>query len=196
MKDTSTSMPTTVQPPPKASPNRIGIILTFAFVIGLLVLLGFGLARANKGPRESGMAPDFTLIGFDGQKVTLSELCGQVVIINFWASWCLPCRQEAPYLEQTWRKFKDRGVVFIGIDYVDTEQAALAYLKEFDITYINGPDLGTRISQSYNIKGVPETYFVAKNGELRGVQIGPLEAPQLDQKIDALLSEAYPEPNP
>lgn len=76
-------------------------------------------------------------------------------MINFWASWCLPCRQEAAYLEQTWRKYKGRGVVFIGVDYLDTENEALAYIKEFDITYINGPDLGIQISQAFNIKGVP-----------------------------------------
>jgi cytochrome c biogenesis protein CcmG/thiol:disulfide interchange protein DsbE len=82
-----------------------------------------------------------------------------------------PCREEAVYLEETWRKYEDRGVVFIGVDYVDTEKEALANIKEFDITYINGPDLQTRISQAYNIKGVPETYYVARNGELRGVHV-------------------------
>lgn len=174
----------------------VGAGLAFTFVIALLSLLAFGLVKANSTQRDTGLAPDFTLTGFDGRKATLSELRGKVVVINFWASWCLPCRQEAPYLEQTWRKYKDRGVVFIGVDYVDTDKEALAYIKEFDITYINGPDLGTRISQAFNIKGVPETYFVAKNGELRGVQIGPLQAPQLDQKIEALLSEPYPVRNP
>ena len=176
--------------------NMVGFGLGFAFVIGLFFLLAFGLAKANNGPRDSGRAPDFTITSFDGRKTTLSELHGKVVVINFWASWCLPCRQEAAYLEQTWRKYKDLGVVFIGVDYLDTDKEALAYIEEFDITYINGPDLGTRISQAFNIKGVPETYFVAKNGELRGVQIGPLQAPQLDQKIDTLLSEPYPQQKP
>src|SRR5512143_2426886 len=134
--------------------------LAMAFVVGLLVLMGFGLVKARSLQRDSGLAPDFTLTGFDGRKVTLSELRGKVVIINFWASWCIPCRQEAAYLESTWRKYKDRDVVFIGVDYVDTEAKALAYIQEFDITYINGPDLGTHISDSYNMKGVPETFFV------------------------------------
>lgn len=172
--------------------SRVGIIFIVAVVLALLALLAWGLKQAQAGPRDSGMAPDFTLTGFDGRKVTLSELRGHVVIINFWASWCPPCRQEAAYLEQTWRKYKDKGVVFIGVDYVDTEKEALAYIKEFDITYINGPDIGTRIAQSFNIKGVPETYYVARNGELRGVQIGPLKSPELDQKIDGLLAESYP----
>ena len=190
------TMSTEEQPQPTAPPVhgrlRAGIILTFAVLLALLGLFAAGLKKSQAGPRDSGMAPDFTLTGFDGRVATVSKLRGQVAIINFWASWCPPCREEAAYLEQTWRKYKDRGVVFIGVDYVDTEKPALAYIKEFDITYINGPDLGTRISQSFNIKGVPETYFVAKNGELRGVHIGPMKSPQLDEKIDELLAETYP----
>ena len=169
-----------------------GIPLAFVLVLSLLGLLAWGLKKAQAGPVDSGLAPDFSLIGFDGRIVTLSELRGQVVIINFWASWCPPCREEAAYLEQTWRKYKDRGVVFIGVDYVDTDKEALAYIQEFDITYINGPDLGTRISQAYNIKGVPETFYVDKKGQLRGVHIGPLKAPELDQKIEELLAEPDP----
>lgn len=166
--------------------------ITFGLVFGLLALLGWGLVQVNLGQVDSGMAPDFTITSFEGETITLSELRGQVVIINFWASWCPPCREEAAYLEATWRKYQDQGVVFIGVDYVDTEKEALAYMEEFDITYFNGPDLGTRISHEYRMDGVPETYYVAKNGELRGVKIGPLSAPELDEKIEELLAEQYP----
>lgn len=158
-------------------------------VLGLIALLAWGVVRGNNGPRDSGEAPDFTLVGFDGRSITLSELRGQVVVINFWASWCLPCREEAAYLEQTWRKYRDRDVTFIGVDWVDTEKEALAYIAEFDITYPNGPDLGTRIAQAYRIQGVPETFFVDKIGKLRGVHIGPLSPPQLDDRIEELLEE-------
>jgi cytochrome c biogenesis protein CcmG/thiol:disulfide interchange protein DsbE len=171
--------------------SGLGTFLSYAFVLGLLGLLGWGLIKVNSGQRDSGMAPDFTLASFDGETVTLSELRGQVVIINFWASWCPPCRDEAPYLEATWRKYKDKGVFFIGVDYADTEKEALAYIDEFDITYFNGPDVGTIISQEYRMDGVPETYFVAKNGELRGTKIGPLFPPELDQRIEELLAEPY-----
>ncbi len=172
-----------------SSAGRVG---AYAVVLALLGLLAWGLIKVRAGPLQSGLAPDFTLTSFDGQTVTLSELHGQVVVINFWASWCPPCREEAAYLEQTWRKYQDNGVVFIGVDYVDTEKEALAYIDEFDLTYLNGPDVATRISQAYNIQGVPETFFVAKNGELRGVHIGPLYPPQLEEKIDELLAEPYP----
>lgn len=132
---------------------KIMAFFTFGILLGLLGLVGWGLVRAQRGQVQSGLAPDFTLTSFDNQQVSLKDLRGKVVILNFWASWCLPCRAEAAYLEQTWRKYKNKGVVFIGVDYVDTEPNALAYIKEFDITYLNGPDLGTRISQAYAIKG-------------------------------------------
>lgn len=175
-----------------ARPNvwgRVGRWAAVLLVIGLLAMLGWGLVQKANGPRDSGMAPDFTLTGFDGRAVTLSQLRGQVVVVNFWASWCPPCREEAAYLEQTWRRYQGQGVVFIGVDWVDTEKEALAYIDEFDITYLNGPDLGTRIAQAYRIQGVPETFFVDKTGKLRGVHIGPLKAPQLDDKIEELLNE-------
>jgi cytochrome c biogenesis protein CcmG, thiol:disulfide interchange protein DsbE len=95
---------------------------------------------------------------------------------------------EAAYLEQTWRKYQDKEVVFIGIDYVNTEPKALDYIKEFNITYPNAPDLGTRMSQAYGIKGVPETFFIGKNGELAGLKIGPMDSPELDVKIDELIA--------
>lgn len=175
-----------------ARKHSLGSIVAFVLVLSLLAILGWRLVEVNRGQVESGMAPDFSLTSFDGETITLSDLRGQVVIVNFWASWCPPCREEAPYLEDTWRKYKDEGVVFIGVDYADTEVKALAYIDEFDITYFNGPDLGTRISHDYKMKGVPETYYIAKNGEIRGVKIGPLVAPELDQKIEELLAETYP----
>lgn len=178
--------------PKKIWQTKTGQTIAFTLVLALLALLTMGLVKVNNGPRERGMAPDISLTGYDGQTVKLSELRGQVVIINFWASWCPPCREEAAYLEQTWRKYKDQGVVFIGVDWVDTKKEALAYIQEFDITYVNGPDTGTHIADAYRIKGVPETFYVAKNGELRGVHIGPLQSPELDQKIDELLAEKYP----
>lgn len=167
-------------------------LLAFGIVLALLALLGWGLMQAQAGPRSQGQAPEFTLSTFDREEISLSDLRGQVVVINFWASWCPPCREEAPYLESTWRDYRDRGVMLLGVDYADTEKEALAYIEEFDITYPNGPDIGTRISQAYRIQGVPETFFVAKDGTLRGVKIGPLVPPELDERIEALLAEDYP----
>jgi cytochrome c biogenesis protein CcmG/thiol:disulfide interchange protein DsbE len=184
-------MDSDTQSPERAGLRRPWKILAFGGVLALLGLLGWGLVRVQAGPRAQGEAPDFSLITFDGDELALSDLRGQVVVINFWASWCPPCREEAAYLESTWREYEDRGVVFIGVDYVDTDAEALAYIDEFDITYPNGPDLGTKISQAYQIRGVPETFFVAKDGTLRGVKVGPLFTPELEDRIDGLLLEPF-----
>ena len=175
----------------KFAVSRWGRIAAYGLLAVLIGFLALGLLNAYKAPVEAGKAPDFTITTFEGQTLTLSDLRGQVVVINFWASWCDPCREEAAYLENTWRKYEDQGVVFIGIDYVDTERQALAYIEEFDITYPNAPDIGTRISDDYQIQGVPETFFVARDGTLRGNHIGPLAPPTLDEKIEELLAEPY-----
>jgi len=171
-----------------------GSILSTVLLISLVGFLAWSMSKNQRGQVHQGPAPDFSLTRFDGETLTLSKLRGRVVVINFWASWCPPCREEAAYLEQTWRKYKEQGVILIGIDYADTEVQALAYIEEFNITYFNGPDLGTRISQEYNMQGVPETYYVDKNGELRGIHIGPLYYPLLDEKIEELLAEPYQNP--
>jgi cytochrome c biogenesis protein CcmG, thiol:disulfide interchange protein DsbE len=170
-----------------------GQILIFTFVLGLLALVAFQMK--HNGPLAAGQvgagefAPDFTLTTFDGVTYKLADLRGKVVVVNFWASWCVPCADEAPDLENTWRHYKDQGVLFIGVDYVDTETAARAFMQRFDITYPNGPDLGTRISQAYRIKGVPETYFVDQAGRLAFVKIGPTTEAELRSVIDKLLSK-------
>ena len=185
-----------VSPPVSANPaapaGLLGRVIRGAallLVIGLVALLAWGVVKGANGPRDTGEAPNFSLTSFDGQTLALSDLRGKLIVINFWASWCQPCRQEAAYLEQTWRKYQSQGVVFIGVDWVDTDKEARAYLSEFGITYFNGPDLGTRIAQDYRIQGVPETFFIDRQGRLQGVHIGPFQAPELDDKIDALLRQ-------
>ncbi len=173
-------------------------ILIWAFILALLVLVGFGLARAQQGQVQPGYkAPEFTLTFYSGYEynsqptVKISDLRGKVVFINFWASWCKPCEQEAPILEQAWQYYRPGGrVVFLGIDYVDTEPAARVFLKKFNNTYPNGPDMGTAISQLFRIKGVPETYILDTSGVLRYVKIGPFESVgEIKNIIDPLLAE-------
>ena len=163
------------QPAPR--PRRWGVVLVWGLLLGLLAILGLGLVRTQQGPVGVGATvPDFSLTTFDGETVDIRDLRGQVVVINFWASWCKPCEQEAAELEQAYQLYKDQGVVFLGVDYVDTDREAKAYLEKFGITYPNGPDLGTRISQAFRIRGVPETYIVGTDGRLAVIKIGPYQS--------------------
>lgn len=181
----------TAEAPPftKRAPARWGQLIVWAAILGLLGAIGWKLWQSGLGQVSAGAAPDFTLTTFDGQTLRLSELRDQAVVINFWASWCIPCRTEAPMLEAVWREYRDRGVVFVGIAYLDDDAAARQFIAEFNLTYPSGPDLGTRIAPLYRIKGIPETFFVDPAGQLRGVYVGPISEVELRQRIEALWQE-------
>jgi cytochrome c biogenesis protein CcmG/thiol:disulfide interchange protein DsbE len=171
-------------------PVRVGRFAAWGALIFLLAILAFGLLRAQQGPARVGYAaPSFQITSFEGQSYNLQDLKGTVVLVNFWASWCKPCEQEAADLEAAWQYYKDRGdVLFLGVDYVDTEREAQAYLAKFNISYPNGPDLRTTISQSYHISGVPESYLIDQNGTLAYRLIGGFGSlDEIKAAIDPLL---------
>lgn len=155
-----------------------GRVIVWIGVVAFLIILGMGLLRMQQGSITIGeKAPNITLTTFDGKEVHLDEFAGKVVVINFWASWCKPCEQEAADLEAAWRYYEPGGeVVFLGVAYVDTEPEARAYIQKFGLSYPNGLDLGTRISQNFRISGVPETYVFDRDHVLQFVQIGPFQS--------------------
>lgn len=182
---------------PKRRPVPIWAqVLIWGVLVGLLIVLAFTLNTSQKGTAQPGdKISDFSMAMFSGyelngaSQVKLSDLRGKVVMINFWASWCKPCEQEAADLRLAWQHYQPTGkVVFIGVDYVDTEPDARAYLQKFGITYANGPDVGTKVSQLFHIQGVPETYFLDQDGVLRRVQIGPFSSvDQIQSIIDPMI---------
>ena len=171
---------------------RWGRILAWTGLFALLVLVFFGLLRAQKGQFKIGeRAPNFTLTSFDGQTYDLADLRGKVVVMNLWASWCKPCEQEAADLEAAWRHYQPRGdVVFLGVAWTDTDKKSLEYLDRFDITYPNGPDLGTRIAHAYRITCVPETYVIDREGVLSYVKFSPfLSVDEIIAVVDPVLEK-------
>jgi cytochrome c biogenesis protein CcmG, thiol:disulfide interchange protein DsbE len=147
----------------------IGVPLVF------IVLLALRLYQTNTSEqRAAGEAPPFVFTTFEGETVSLTDLRGKGVVLNFWASWCDPCRAEAELLEATWQQEKANGIVFIGLDYLDQEPAAKAYLDEYKVSYPNGPDLQSDAARRYGIKGVPETFFIDPEGKIVHMVIGPI----------------------
>ena len=176
-------------PAAASSRGRTIVLVVGLVIIGSLMLVSLlGMRQANIPRPEVGRpAPAFSVPLFDGGDVTLADLRGKPAVVNFWASWCIPCVDEAPELEKTWQAYKDRGVAFLGIDYVDTEPKAREFMQRHGITYPNGPDLGSRISYDYRIKGVPETFVIDKDGVVRFVKIGPTTADELRSVLEPLL---------
>jgi cytochrome c biogenesis protein CcmG/thiol:disulfide interchange protein DsbE len=169
---------------------RWGRIIAWSGLAALLALLFLGLLKSQKGQMKPGeKAPEFSFTTFEGNQFNSSDLRGKVVLLNIWASWCKPCEQEAPDLEAAWRYYEPRGdVVFLGVAWTDTDKKSKEYIQKFDITYPNGPDLGTRIYQAFRATGVPETYIIDRNGVLTYIKISPFESvAEIKQAIEAAL---------
>jgi cytochrome c biogenesis protein CcmG/thiol:disulfide interchange protein DsbE len=172
-----------------ATPRRKGLA-RYAIVliaVGFIALLAYGLMTAGDDRIDSGLAPNFTLTSFEGDTYRLSDLAGQVVVLNFWATWCVSCKDEADDIERVWRTYQDQGVQFLGIDYLDQEPLNLEWIERYGITYPNGPDIQGRIYNAYGVQGLPETFVINRNGEVAKVFVGPLTEQQLVAEIEKVL---------
>lgn len=173
----------------------------FGLLLALLGLLAWGMWRqqagsagviTNDGPALVAMmnrpASDFRLAlyeSFDGQtEFQLSEHQGKTVVINFWASWCPPCRDEAPVLEQAWRTYRDQDVMFVGVNIWDSERGARNYLREFGITFPNVIDERGKTAVEYGMTGLPETYFISPDGMISRKIIGAVRMEAIVEAIE------------
>jgi cytochrome c biogenesis protein CcmG/thiol:disulfide interchange protein DsbE len=162
-----------------------------AAAVPLLALLAYGFVldpRDIPSPLVGRPASAFTLRTFDGAPLTFDGLRGKVVVVNFWASWCNPaCYEEAPVLERAWRTYRDRGVVVVGVDMQDTAEAAQAFIRRFELTFPNAPDVGGKVAVEYGVYGVPETFFVDRTGTIRAKHVGALTDDVVRGTLERLL---------
>lgn len=160
--------------------------------VPVILMLAYGFTRDPRmipSPLVGKPAPAFKLKLFDGKTFDMARAHGKVVVVNFFASWCLTCIDEAPRLEEAWNRYKDRGVVFVGIDYQDTDAAGKAYVKQYHKTYMTGRDADSSIALDYGVYGVPETFFVSREGIITHKQIGEIQMNALVQNLDQLLGD-------
>ena len=173
---------------------RLSIAIVGSVIIaGIVGLLAWGLLNKSSVTGLSGItrvgqpAPDFSMELIRNGEITLSEQRGSVVVINFWASSCPPCRTEARDLEAAWRDHQERDVVFIGANIQDGAESAARFLDEFGVTYPNGLDEGGRISIDYGVVGIPVTFVVDGEGTVARRWVGEIDPERLTSWIDELL---------
>jgi len=196
-----------VQTEPGMSPGKLRIVRVLAFVLvplAFISFIGYSLLQTQppKGLVGSRM-PVFSLplLG-GGSNFSSSDLAGGPVVINFWASWCIPCREEARVLEAAWKKYESQGVRVLGVNVQDSEQDAQAFVKEFGITYPTVRDTDLKLWTMLGVAGLPETFFVDHEGIFFGVGsgkkidqsggtkiLGAIDAALLDSQIRLMLNE-------
>ena len=177
-------------------------IIVFVPALAFIGLLAYGLVTS--APTEVGAGtelPEFELARLDEDGVLSgAELQGRPVVVNFWASWCIPCKEEAELLQQTYERYRAEGVIFLGVNIKDSNVDARAFIEEYDVTYPVVSDPNEDLARSLGVKGIPETFFFDAEGMLIGtaagqrqeqregaVVLGPVSEESLTTNIDILL---------
>jgi cytochrome c biogenesis protein CcmG/thiol:disulfide interchange protein DsbE len=170
------------------------VVLVGALVIGSFAFQNLAspspapsVVVVSRNPLIGQPAPDFSLQTVDGQTVSLASLRGRPVIVNFWASWCVPCRQEFPLLSAAYAKYSPQGLQIVGIIHDDGPQTATDFARQFDATWPLVQDPGDTIYKGYDVAEIPVSYYVDRDGIIRAVSYGPPPSGFLDQQIEQIL---------
>jgi cytochrome c biogenesis protein CcmG/thiol:disulfide interchange protein DsbE len=166
-------------------------LLALGCVAGLLALLVWSVVHQQHAPGVGAVAPAFTLRRLEGPgKVSLASYRGRPVVLNFWASWCEPCKSEAAVLERDWTSYHGRGVVFLGVDYHDLASDARRFVSAHSLTFTMLQDGSGKVTGSYGISQVPETYVLDRQGRVVAHLAGPITDPGFSGKFRTALAKA------
>ena len=175
--------------------SRLVVLAGGALALGLAAVLAFALARGVGSPElgetAAGFdsAAPFELTAFDGSTVSLADHADSPVFLYFWSSWCEPCRKEAPAIQALWEEYRDRGYVFIGVNMLDSEEAARAFADEFALTFPLVTDVAGAVYVDYGVYGLPEAFFLRPGLEVDQKYIGELTEPVLRERLDAIAAD-------
>jgi cytochrome c biogenesis protein CcmG, thiol:disulfide interchange protein DsbE len=167
------------------------VVLLFALLVWKLASSSGGdlAAKANRGDEPS--APGFTLPRLDRDgTLTLASLRGKAVVLNFWASWCIPCKDEAPYLEQVWRSNRGDGLVVLGLDAKDFRGDARNFARRYDITFPLLYDGPGHVLPSYGVTGFPETYVLDREGRVVQAFVGAINSDEDHAQLRSAVARA------
>ncbi len=168
-------------------------IVVLLFILSLIALMYFGVFSSGNVKRTSPLlgkpAPEFDLNKFGGGTVSLEDLDENVIVMNFWASWCVPCIKEVNILDEAYRKFSDRPVKILGVNIWDEEKDAREFLRKHNVDFINTYDESGRIQVDYGVRGVPETFFIDTKGNVIEQYSGELTKNILNYYINDLLEK-------
>jgi cytochrome c biogenesis protein CcmG, thiol:disulfide interchange protein DsbE len=168
--------------------------LVGAAVLPLLVLVILGVLLLGRLPAASATAignpaPDFALADLDGNPITLAELRGRPVIVNFWASWCAPCVEEFPLLRDAASRHAEEGLVVVGVVFDDGSEAARDFMRRHGATWGAAMDPGDRVAAAYGVVWPPATFFIGRDGTIAARQLGQFTASSLEEKVAAIIDE-------
>jgi len=166
--------------------------LALACVAGLLALLVWSVVHQQHAPGVGSMAPAFTLRRLGGPgKISLASFRGRPVVLNFWASWCEPCKSEAAVLERDWKSDRSRGVVFLGVDFHDLDSDARRFVSAHGLTFPMLEDGSGNVTQgSYGVSQVPETYVLDRQGRVVAHLRGPITDPAFAGQFRSAIAKA------
>jgi cytochrome c biogenesis protein CcmG, thiol:disulfide interchange protein DsbE len=166
-------------------------VVALGLVAGLLALLVWQLEHQQHAPSVGSVAPVFTLSRLDGPgKVSLASYRGKPVVLNFWASWCDPCKGEAAVLERDWTSYRNRGVVFLGVDYHDLAPDARKFVTAHALTFPMLEDGSGKVTGSYGVSQVPETYVLDRQGRVVAHLAGPITGSAFSGEFRSALAKA------
>ncbi len=169
------------------------VMLTIAILGGVWIFFTrvpvepAGAATAQ--PRVNFLAPDLSLATLDGKKISLDDLRGQVVLVNFWATWCPPCRAEMPEIENVYEKYRAQGFTVLAVNVAEDEPTITPFIKQYNLTFPILLDRDTFAAKRFLVAGLPTTFFIGRDGVIRATNLGAMNRAYIEAQL-ALLLEA------
>ena len=162
------------------------VLLSSMLVSGLAVT---GCSGSVQGTQVGNQAPDFHLLNLDGQSISLSDLRGKAVLVNFWASWCSPCRAEMPFIQRLHESWSDNELVILAVNAGEEPSTVKEFVDSFGLSFMILLDTKGEVALDYNVRGIPVTFFIDKDGMIRDIKFGTFSS---KAEIERRLSKIIP----